>query len=455
MSPPPVAPQTSFRVEPNATCLGCGCACDDIAVTVRDGRIVEAANACVLGADWFGDGQAPARARVGGQTVSIDEALAVAAGVIAAATRPLVYLAPDLTCEAQREGVALADAIGAALDTVTSDTAWGTILAAQERGRASATLGEGRHRADVVVWWGIDPARRYPRYAERYVPLPIGLHAPDGRASRTVLSVDVGEAPAPADADRRFALPREDEIATLTALRALLLAAAPAAESGAAAPADPLAAAIWARARVLASALAAGRYVWIVADGERAPGVDPSADQARLSALIALAQALNGPTRSALSLLRAGGNRSGADAVLTAQTGYPLAVDFSRGWPRYRPYDGTAAQLVRRGEVDAFIVIGSAEGLAPDLAAALTAVPAVVIGPGASEVARVRARVAIDTGRAGVHDEGTVLRLDDVALPVRALVAGPPAAAMVVKALTEAVVTRTTNTSKLLTRRTS
>ena len=209
MSPPPVAPQTSFRVEPNATCLGCGCACDDIAVTVRDGRIVEAANACVLGADWFGDGQAPARARVGGQTVSIDEALAVAAGVIAAATRPLVYLAPDLTCEAQREGVALADAIGAALDTVTSDTAWGTILAAQERGRASATLGEGRHRADVVVWWGIDPARRNPRYAERYVPLPIGLHAPDWRASRTVLSVDVGASPARADADRRFALPRE------------------------------------------------------------------------------------------------------------------------------------------------------------------------------------------------------------------------------------------------------
>ena len=88
----------------------------------------------------------------------------------------------------------------------------------------------------------------------------------------------------------------------------------------------------------------------------------------------------------------------------------------------------------------------------PDLAAALAAVPAVVIGPGASEAAPVRAaQVAIDTGRAGVHDAGTALRLDDVALPVRALVAGPPAAATVVKALTEAVVTRTANTSKLLT----
>ena len=212
MSPPPVAPQPSIRVEQDVTCLGCGCACDDIAVTVRDGRIVQAANACGLGADWFGDGQAPARARVDERIVPIDEALDAAASLVAAATRPLVYLAPDLTCEAQREGVALADAIGASLDTITSDTAIGAILAAQERGRASATLGEGRHRADVVVWWGIDPARRYPRYAERYAPLSIGLHAPAGRASRTVLSVDVGEAIAPADADRRFALPGEDEI---------------------------------------------------------------------------------------------------------------------------------------------------------------------------------------------------------------------------------------------------
>ena len=39
-----------------------------------------------------------------------------------------------------------------------------------------------------------------------------------------------------------------------------------------------------------------------------------------------LAQTLNGPTRGALSTLRAGGNRSGADAVLTWQTGYPIAI---------------------------------------------------------------------------------------------------------------------------------
>ena len=50
--------------------------------------------------------------------------------------------------------------------------------------------------------------------------------------------------------------------------------------------------------------------------------------------LIALAQLLNGPTRAALSRLRAGGNRSGAEAALTWQTGYPMRVSSASGATR-------------------------------------------------------------------------------------------------------------------------
>src|SRR2546430_11904566 len=44
--------------------------------------------------------------------------------------------------------------------------------AAQRRGRAGATLGEIRQRADVIVFWAVDPADRYPRYASRYAVEP-------------------------------------------------------------------------------------------------------------------------------------------------------------------------------------------------------------------------------------------------------------------------------------------
>jgi len=429
----------------DVTCLGCGCACDDIRITVRDGRIVEAARACDLGAAWFGDGSLPAEAAIDAVRATMDEALASAAALVRAARRPLVYIAPGVTNETVKEAVALADGLGAALDSVTSDTAMGAILAAQERGRASATLGEARQRADVVVWWGIDPSTRYPRYAERYAPLASGIHAPDGRASRTVIAVDIGDAVSAADADRRFLLPAEDEVATLSALRSLVGTSA-----GDTTPhdGDPVRAAIWARARALAPALVSGRYVLVVADGEPADAAMPTADShLRLSALIALVQALNGPTRAALSLLRAGGNRSGVDAVLTSQTGYPAAVDFSRGAPRYRPFDGRASQLMARGEADAVIVVGYLDHVPAGVSSLMAAIPAVVIGPDASAMTLGPRSVAIDTGLAGVHDAGTALRLDDVPLPLRAVLPGPPPAAAVVKALREAVVSSQRRTS--------
>ena len=233
----------------DATCLGCGCACDDIDLQVRDGRIVETGRACSLGAAWFGDGRVPSRARVAGADVPVEEALATMARLVSGAARLLVYLAPDLSCEAQREGVALADLLGAALDTVTSATVMRTVLASQERGRAGATLGEIRTRADLVVFWGIDPALRYPRYTARYAPDPSGLHRLDGRRAPTLVAVDVGDWRGPEDADRRIAIAVADEVSTL---RWTAEAAA-----GGLRPVAGASEAAWSRARELADLLLA------------------------------------------------------------------------------------------------------------------------------------------------------------------------------------------------------
>jgi len=173
-----------------------------------------------------------------------------------------------------------------------------------------------------------------------------------------------------------------------------------------------------------------GKYVALVVDAE--PDAESAArDSGRTAALIAFAQALNGPTRCALISLRAGGNRSGADVCLTAQTGYPMAVDFSHGYPRYRPYDDGGGRAAR-GAVDAVLIVGSAAS-AP---AALfeNAGPTVVIGPGATSQAPT-ASVAIDTGVVGIHESGTALRLDDAPLPLAAAISGPPATLEVIAAL--------------------
>jgi formylmethanofuran dehydrogenase subunit B len=128
--------------------------------------------------------------------------------------------------------------------------------------------------------------------------------------------------------------------------------------------------------------------------------------------LLALAEALNGPARAALSSLRGGGNRSGAEAVLTWQTGYPMAVSFQSGAPEYAPASRGAAPAPA-----AVLVVGAASGLGGSLADAGRA-PLVVVGPRASE-APFPTRVAVDTGVAGIHEGGTAYRMDDVPLPLR------------------------------------
>src|SRR5688500_7438920 len=205
-----------------ATCLGCGCACDDIQLRVERDRIIEAVHACALGVEWFGDGRVPARALIAGQDCSVDEALATAADVLGNASRPLVYLAPDISCEAQRAAIAIADALRATVDSVTSATVMTTLLAAQEAGRASATLGELKNRADVIVFWGVEPADRYPRFRTRYAPDAEGLYV-GNRSGRTLIAVDVGSARGPEDADLRLTVMPDREVATLTELTGALI----------------------------------------------------------------------------------------------------------------------------------------------------------------------------------------------------------------------------------------
>ena len=424
-----------------ATCLGCGCACDDIQLRVERDRIIEAVHACALGVEWFGDGRVPARALIAGQDCSVDEALATAAGVLGNASRPLVYLVPDISCEAQRAAIAIADALRATVDSVTSATVMTTLLAAQEAGRASATLGELKNRADVIVFWGVEPADRYPRFRTRYAPDADGLYV-GNRSGRTLIAVDVGSARGPEDADLRLTVMPDREVATLTELTGALIGlddrgaglARPAGAdvtrlrqgSGGAAP----------RSGDLGTALQTmlgGKYVAVIADAEP-DDRDGTRDGGRSAALIAFVQALNGPTRSALVTLRAGGNRSGADVCLTAQTGYPMAVDFTAGYPRYRPYDAAAVRFARGG-VDAVLLVGSAARLPPELGVAMSQLPAVAIGPRASESAFANAAAVIDTAVAGIHESGTALRMDDVPLPLARAINGPPATAKTVALL--------------------
>jgi formylmethanofuran dehydrogenase subunit B len=371
----------------------------------------------------MGDGQVPSEVLRAGRAVSIEEALAEAATVlVAAAGRCLIYLAPDLSSQAQRMALAMADILRGTVDCGTSGTAAAGLVAAQRRGRAAATLGEIRNRADALLFWGVDPAQRYPRFLSRYALEPVGTHVPQGRAGRFVISVSVGADKAPAEADLSLDLEPGEEITALSLMRASVLGHA-----------IPNASPRLSRAVEIAARLARARYPVLVHDAE------PTAERRnplRVEALIALTQALNQPTRAALSSLRAGGNRAGAEAVLTWQTGYPLAVDYSRGYPRYTP-GARGLERLDSGAFRAVLVVGSPI-LEESAHRGLSEAGTLLIGPRASQAA-FKARVAIDTGVAGIHEAGTAYRMDEVPLPLRPPLSGPRSTTDTLRALTDAI----------------
>ena len=175
----------------DATCLACGCLCDDIRLVASGGRIVEASRSCPIGRSWFlgprpGEGQP--RASVEGRASEVDEAVDRASAILRGARSPAVWGLSGSTVEGVASALAIADAIGAVVDLAGSDEAFDR--AYQRVGAVSATLGEVKGRADVVVFWGVDPVSTHPRHWERYSVEPRGRFVPEGRAGRFVVAVD-------------------------------------------------------------------------------------------------------------------------------------------------------------------------------------------------------------------------------------------------------------------------
>ncbi len=404
-------PEPSRRTVDHATCLACGCLCDDIRVEVDVGsnRVVEAAHACPLGSPWFlaphpGEGCPPAS--IDGQPADLEAALDRASAILRAARGPVVWGLLGASVEAQAVAVAIADRLGAAIDPGGRGAA--KLRAFQRVGQVGGTFGEVKSRADLVVSWGFDPITTHPRLNERYALDPRSRFLPRGRLDRTWVVVDDRDTPSARAADRRFAIPTGRRGDALWGLRALVqgLDLDPAAvEHSVGIP--------FADLRDLAGVLTACRYGALFFD----PG---GLDDWEAEALLSLVRDLNRGRRFVALGVGSGGNGAGAEAVLAWESGSPSAVDFALGHPRHLPGEATLAARLAAGTADAALIVADdpASSLDPDLLDRLGSIPTVAIGPGVTRADRL-ASVAFAVGRLGIEAGGTVGRPDGVMLPSR------------------------------------
>ena len=398
----------------HVVCAFCGCVCDDLSVTVEDGRITSVKQACQLGRSWLLGHTAETdepEALVDGRPATLDEAISAAAGHLVAARYPMIYGLSSTYSEAQRQAVALADLLGSNIDCCTSVCHGPSGMGFQTVGEPTCTLGEVKNRADLVIYWGSNPAESHPRHFTRYAVTPKGRFTPAGRKGRTVVLVDVRPTPSARAVDIFLQIKPGRDFELMWALRCLIRGVA----------VDEAAVAeiglTMAQVQDLADRLTRCKFgIFFVGQGL----TQSRGRHMNMTAAFMLARDLQHHTKFAVIPMRGHGNVTGIDNVLAWQTGYPFAVNFSRGYPRFNPGEYTAVDLLSRGEADAALIVASdpASNFPRAATRRLAEIPTIVLDTHASETTKI-ARVVILSATAGINVEGTIYRMDNVPLMLR------------------------------------
>ncbi len=410
-SPSTASPE--LKVVTDATCTFCGCVCDDMELTVEGNKITKAKNACVLGKAWFFNHHIDDRpdATIEGRPVSYEEAIEKAADILLSATNPITYGLSDTTCEAQRVAVAITDWIGGTVDTTTSVCHGPSGMAFQGVGEVTCSLGELKHRADFLIFWGGNPAESHPRHFTRYSLMPKGDFITNGRKDRTAVLIDVRKTKSAKAADIFLQVKPRSDFELAWALRGLAkgIEIDPNIEDKTGISLETLQDVMARMKKAKFGAILFGMGLTMT----RGKHINSEA-------ILALARDMNRYTRWVAKPMRGHGNVTGADNVVTWHTGYPFGVNLSRGYPRFNPGEFTTSDTLARREADAALIIASdpMSNFSQPAREHLKSIPSVALDPKLSETAKV-ATVAFTTATYGINPPGTVYRMDDVPLPLR------------------------------------
>ena len=339
----------------DVTCVFDGCACDDIACEVVNNEIVAVYNACKVGTANFLPCKGAERfttplwresKKDEFQPISWDEALDKAADILINAKHPLLFGWSETGVEAIRAGVRLTELVGGTIDGQVTHCHGPSVQAIQEVGYATATLGEVKNRADMIVYWGCNPMNAHARHMSRYSTYVSGFFRRHGRQERKLIVVDPRKTDTAKLADQHIQIEMGTDYEAFQTLRAILRGAKIDKESVGGVPMDT-----W---RQLAEDMKGASYGAIFFG----LGLTHSSSKKNsVAAAIGLTQDLCNITKWQIMPLRGHYNVTGLNQVLSWMTGYPYGVNFARGFPRYNIGEFTAVDMLNRKEVDAMLSI--------------------------------------------------------------------------------------------------
>ncbi|MBU7037240.1 MAG: formylmethanofuran dehydrogenase subunit B [Theionarchaea archaeon] len=393
-------------IHEDVVCPFCGCLCDDIAVTTEDNMITDVKNGCAISKSKFMNHHLNLleSALVDNMKVSLDEAVGRAVEILTNADNPLIYGLSSTECEAQRHAIHLAELLGATIDQTASVCHGPTILGTQDAGCVKCTLGEVKNRADLIIYWGCNPAEAHIRHFRRYSVFPEGLFR-KSKKEREVVVVDVRNTASARIATTFLQIAPGTDFETISLMRAYLKG------KGDALP-DEFKNLVERMKRCefgimffgLGLTMSRGKHL-------------------NVDAALRLVRDLNEYTKFSITPMRGHYNVAGAGSTMAWITGYPFAVNFSMGYPVSNPGEFSAVDVLARKECDAALIIASdpVANFPAESWKHLADIPTIVMDPKVSLTSRI-AKVSIPVATAGIEAEGTAYRMDGIPLRLKKVV---------------------------------
>ncbi|MCX9082490.1 MAG: formylmethanofuran dehydrogenase subunit B [Candidatus Methanoperedens sp.] len=403
----------------DALCPFCGCLCDDLTIVVDDNKITDVKQACKLGtAKIMGHHRIkePMMRKDKNSEfteVSYEEAINEAARILSNSKRPLLYGWASAVCEVHKKGILLAEELGAIIDNTATVCHAPSTLAVHEKGLPTATLGQIKNRADVIVFWGSNPVHAHPRHMGRYSVFSKGLFTEKGRKGRKVIVVDVRKTETANMADEFVQVQQGSDYLVVSALRAILSGHADVVpDTVGGVPKEQLIKIV----EVLKTAKFVGIFfgMGLTQSESRYKNIDNA---------ISLTFELNSFTKCAITPMRGHYNVTGFGQVCSWETGFATAVDFARNAPYYNPGETAANDVLLRKETDAAMIIAGDAGahFPADSVRHLAKIPVVQIDPYWNPTTEV-SNVVIPVAICGVEVEGTAYRMDGVSMRMRKMI---------------------------------
>lgn len=415
------------KVIENVGCPYCGCSCDDVRVTVSDdGKdILEVENVCAIGNEIFKHGCSKDRLKLprlrqpdgSMKEISYDEAIEWAAQHLIKAKKPLMYGFGSTNCEGQAAAGRVMELAGGMLDNCATICHGPSFLAIFDNGYPSCTLGEVKNRADVIVYWGSNPAHAHPRHMSRYSIFPRGFFTGKGQKKRTVIVIDPRFTDTANVADYHLQVKQGHDYELFNAFRMVVNG------HGKDLP-DEVAGVKKEQILEVAEIMKNARF------GTTFFGMGLTHSDGRnhnIDIAISLTRDLNKVAKWTIMAMRGHYNIAGPGVVWSWTFGFPYCLDLTKqNHAHMNPGETSSVDMAMRDEVDMFINIGTDAGAHFPIEAVkhLKKHPWITIDPNinmASEISDLHIPVCI----CGVDVGGIVYRMDNVPIQFRKVIEPP------------------------------